>query len=160
MNGGDNGAQEHSGIRTIPPVVLLAALAVAFLLDWVWPTRVAMPEVLRWIVGGALIVLPFLVAPSVLAAFRRAGSDYDVRRVPRGLVTEGAFKYSRNPGYVLMIGFGAGVGLLADNPWVFLALVPAIVIIHYRVVLREEAVLEKAFGEDYLAYQRRVRRWI
>ena len=94
------------------------------------------------------------------AAFRRAGSEYDVRRVPQGLVTTGAFRYSRNPGYVLMIAFCAGIGLAANNPWVFLALVPAIFIVHYRVVLREEAVLEKQFGEDYLEYQRRVRRWI
>ena len=151
---------EHSGIHTIPPIVLLAALVAAFALDWAWPTRVGLPDVLRWIIGSALIVVPLLVMLSVLAAFRHAGSDYDVRRVPNGLVTGGAFRYSRNPGYVMMIGFGAGVGLLANNPWIFLALVPAILIIHIRVVLREEAVLEKRFGEDYLAYQRRVRRWI
>lgn len=151
---------EDTGIRIIPPFVFLAALAVAFLLDWLWPSRVGLPDFLRWLIGGAFIVAPFLILPSVFAAFRRAGSEYDVRRVPQGLVTTGAFRYSRNPGYVLMIAFCAGIGLAANNPWVFLALVPAIFIVHYRVVLREEAVLEKQFGEDYLEYQRRVRRWI
>ena len=75
-------------------------------------------------------------------------------------MTGGAFRYSRNPGYVLMVVFSSGIGLVTNNPWVFLALVPAIMVVHYRVVLREEAVLEKQFGQDYLDYQRRVRRWI
>jgi protein-S-isoprenylcysteine O-methyltransferase Ste14 len=149
-----------TGIRIIPPLVFLASIAAAFLLDWLWPARVGLPDVLRWVLGAALIVAPFLVLPSIMAAFRRAGSEYDVRRVPRRLVTGGAFRYSRNPGYVLMAGFCAGVGLAANNPWVFLAVVPAILVVHYSVVLKEEAVLEKEFGEDYLQYKRRVRRWI
>jgi protein-S-isoprenylcysteine O-methyltransferase Ste14 len=152
--------REETGIRIIPPLVFLAGLAVAFGLDWLWPARVSLPDILRWLIGGVLIAAPFLVLPSIMAAFRRAGSEYDVRRVPGGLVTGGAFRYSRNPGYVLMVGFCAGIGLAASNPWVFLALVPAILVVHYSVVLKEEAVLEKQFGEDYLQYKRRVRRWI
>ncbi len=160
MTEGPGRPPDHTGIRIIPPFVFVAALAIAFCLDWLWPARVGLPDILRWLIGAILIVAPFLVLPSVFAAFRRAGSEYDVRRVPGGLVTEGAFRYSRNPGYVLMVGFCAGVGLAANNPWVFLALVPAILVVHYSVVLKEEAVLEKQFGQDYLDYKRRVRRWI
>lgn len=155
-----DGADSHTGIRIIPPFVFLIALAAAFLLDWIVPAPVVIPDLLRWPIGILLVAAPFVLAPGIFAAFRRAGSEYDVRRVPQGLVTGGAFRFSRNPGYLAMIGFCAGVGLLADNPWVFLTLVPAILVIHYRVVLREEAVLEKQFGEVYLEYQRRVRRWI
>jgi protein-S-isoprenylcysteine O-methyltransferase Ste14 len=151
---------EDTGIRVIPPFVLLGALALAFILDWIWPSRVGLPDIVRWVLGAFLIVVPFLILPSVLALFRRTGSHYDVRRVPQALVTEGVFRFTRNPGYVLGVAFCAGVGLAANNPWVFLALVPAIVILHYSVILREEVVLENKFGEDYLEYKRRVRRWI
>ena len=153
-------ASGETGIRVIPPVVLLAALAAAFILDWAWPTKVGLPDILRWVFGAALILAPFLIMPSVLAAFRRSGSQYDVRRVPVGLVTEGAFRYSRNPGYALGIAFCAGIGLVTNNPWVFLCIVPAMAVINFGVILREEMVLENQFGEDYLDYQRRVRRWI
>ena len=150
----------ETGIRVIPPVVMLVALAAGFILDWVWPTKVGLPDLLRWVFGAALIVAPFLIMPSVLNSFRRSGSHYDVRKIPRGLVTDGPFRYSRNPGYALGIAFCAGVGLIANNPWVFLTIVPAMAIIHYSVVLREEEVLENQFGQDYLDYRRRVRRWI
>ena len=151
---------DDTGIRIIPPFVLLGALAIAFLLDWIWPTQVGLPDIVRFLLAGIFIVAPFLIMPSIFANFRRAGSEYDVRRVPQGLVTDGVFRFSRNPGYVLGIAFCAGVGLAANNPWVFLLLVPAIAGIHFGVVLREEVVLENQFGDVYLEYKSRVRRWI
>lgn len=151
---------EDTGIRVFPPLVCIGALILGFLLDWAWPSQVGLPDIARWVIGGFLIALPFVILPSVLSAFHRAGQHYDVRRVPTRLVTGGPFRYSRNPGYMLAIGFCAGIGLVANNPWVFLAIVPAMIVLHYTVVLREEAVLEKQFGEDYLEYRRRVRRWI
>ncbi len=160
MTDAQDQALQDTGIRIIPPFVLLAALILAFGLDWLSPSRVGLPDAVRWALGAILIVAPFIILPSVLASFRRAGQHYDVRRVPRSLVTEGAFRFTRNPGYVLGVAFCAGIGLIANNPWVFLALVPALAILHYTVVLSEEAVLEKQFGEDYLEYKQRVRRWI
>lgn len=151
---------EDTGIRVYPPVVLLAALVLAFGLDWIWPSRVGVPDIARFVIGGGLIALFFLAIPSIAASFRRAGVAFDVRRVPHGLVTDGLYRYSRNPGYVLGIAFCAGVGLVSNNPWVFLTLAGAIAVIHVAVVLREEEVLENRFGEDYLDYKRRVRRWL
>ena len=141
-------------------MVLLAALAISFLFDWIWPTRVGLPDAARVTLGAVLVVAPFLILPSIFAAFRRAGAEFDVRRVPGGLVVEGAYRYSRNPGYVLGIAFCAGIGMVANNPWTFLLLVPALAVLQIGVVLPEEAVLENRFGEDYLGYKRRVRRWI
>lgn len=159
MNG-ETGDSTDTGIRIIPPLVLLAALAAAFVLDWLWPTKVGLPDVLRWVFGVPLIAAPFLIMPSVFRAFHRAGAHYDVRKSTGELVTEGAFRFTRNPGYVLGIAFCVGIGLVANNPWVVACLVPAIAVLHFGVVLREEAVLANRFGEDYLAYRRRVRRWI
>lgn len=149
-----------TGIRIFPPIVLLAALIAAFVLDWIWPSRVGLPDSVRLVIGIALIATPFIFFPSVFAAFRRAGAEFDVRRIPEGLVTEGLYRYSRNPGYLIFIAFTAGIALVANNPWIFLTLVPAILVLHVSVVLPEEAVLENRFGEDYLEYKRRVRRWI
>jgi protein-S-isoprenylcysteine O-methyltransferase Ste14 len=151
---------EDTGIRIYPPVVMLAALILAYGLDWIWPSRVGVPDIARYVVGAVLIALPFIGMPSILAAFRRAGAAFDVRRVPRGLVTTGLYRYSRNPGYILGVALCAGIGLISNNPWVFLTLAGAIAVIHFAVVLQEEEVLENRFGEDYLDYKRRVRRWL
>jgi protein-S-isoprenylcysteine O-methyltransferase Ste14 len=156
----DGKAYEDTGIRMIPPLIFVVALIVAWGLQRIIPIGFPLPVTLRWLIGVPLIVLPFVLAPFLFAAFRRADSEYDVRKVPKNLVTGGAFGYSRNPGYVSAVVFCVGVAAFFANPWVLICTVPAVALVHYRVVLREEAVLEKAFGADYLAYKRRVRRWL
>ena len=53
-----------------------------------------------------------------------------------------------------------GVGLLMDNLWIVL-FVPATKLVFDRyVIAREEAYLERTFGEVYVDYKRTVRRWL
>jgi protein-S-isoprenylcysteine O-methyltransferase Ste14 len=149
-----------TGIRVLPPLVFLAALILAFLAHWLWPGNLGLSAAIRLPLGILLIVLALAPMPSIFAAFRRMGSAYDVRKVPKGLVTGGAFAYSRNPGYMAMIVVCIGVAIVFNNPWVFLFLAPAVAIIRDWVVLREEKILEREFGDEYRAYKKRVRRWI
>src|SRR5688572_13089874 len=115
--------QRDSGIRVIPPYVFLAALILAFLADWLWPAGMGLPGALRWPVGIALIILPLALMPSIVGAIRRTGSEYDVRKVPKALVTGGPFAWSRNPGYVGLVVTSVGVAVAFDNPWIFLLLI-------------------------------------
>ena len=78
----------------------------------------------------------------------------------RELIGHGPYKISRNPMYVALAMIAIGVGLLADNLWM-LGLLPLVLItLTQCVIRREEAYLTEAFGESYLAYQARVRRWL
>jgi protein-S-isoprenylcysteine O-methyltransferase Ste14 len=43
---------------------------------------------------------------------------------------------------------------------VFLALLPALLLVRYGVIAREEHYLDHRFGEEYSRYRRRVRRWL
>jgi protein-S-isoprenylcysteine O-methyltransferase Ste14 len=47
-----------------------------------------------------------------------------------------------------------------DNLWLLVMLVPFALVIRYGVVAREEAYLERKFGDVYRAYRSRVRRWL
>ena len=47
-----------------------------------------------------------------------------------------------------------------NSVWILLTIIPAMIVIHKVVVLREEAYLEDKFSDDYLDYKSRVRRWI
>jgi protein-S-isoprenylcysteine O-methyltransferase Ste14 len=54
----------------------------------------------------------------------------------------------------------AGVAVVADSAWVLGLLVPLLIVMRYGVIAREEAYLEGKFGESYVAYRAKVRRWL
>ncbi len=54
----------------------------------------------------------------------------------------------------------AGVGVAARSPWILALALPLAVIMRYGVVAREEAYLERRFGDAYRGYKARVRRWL
>jgi protein-S-isoprenylcysteine O-methyltransferase Ste14 len=53
-----------------------------------------------------------------------------------------------------------GIALLADAPWVLLPLPLVLAVIDRGVIAREERYLERKFGQEYLDFKRRVRRWV
>ena len=54
----------------------------------------------------------------------------------------------------------AGIALLRNSPWAVLFLPLVVMVIQREVIGREERYLERAFGEEYLAYMAQVRRWV
>jgi protein-S-isoprenylcysteine O-methyltransferase Ste14 len=54
----------------------------------------------------------------------------------------------------------AGIASLANALWVIVLLPVALLVIQRGVIEREERYLERKFGEEYLSYKARVRRWI
>jgi protein-S-isoprenylcysteine O-methyltransferase Ste14 len=79
--------------------------------------------------------------------------------VPR-LTTEGPFRYSRNPSYLALAMIYAGIASLRNSLWAVLLLAPAVMVMQREVIGREERYLERTFGEEYLTYKVRVRRWV
>jgi len=54
----------------------------------------------------------------------------------------------------------AGIAILRNALWVILLLPLLVLITQRELIEREERYLERTFGEEYLAYKRRVRRWV
>jgi len=142
-----------------PAVFLVAVLGGAAVEQFVLPLSFG----LRWWgVGLGFLVFVAGVSLSMIAmqAFRKAASSPDPNHMPSKLVETGPFKRTRNPLYLGTLLMLIGLGLGANLPWVVIAAVPAMLIIHFGVVIREEAYLEDLFGEKYRAYRDRVRRWV
>ena len=78
----------------------------------------------------------------------------------RALVTTGIHACSRNPIYVGLFLVYGGIGIAARSPWALILTLPLAITIRYGVVAREEAYLERRFGEAYRDYKARVRRWL
>jgi protein-S-isoprenylcysteine O-methyltransferase Ste14 len=76
------------------------------------------------------------------------------------IVTDGPFRYSRNPLYLATTGLYLAIALLVDTVWPLVLLVPMLVVLDWGVVRREERYLEAIFGETYRVYRTQVRRWL
>jgi protein-S-isoprenylcysteine O-methyltransferase Ste14 len=76
------------------------------------------------------------------------------------IVESGPYRFGRNPIYLSMFLGLIGLALAVNNLWLLLMLVPFALVIRYGVVAREEAYLERKFGEVYRGYRARVRRWL
>jgi len=79
---------------------------------------------------------------------------------PRRLVVAGPYRYVRNPMYIgaglALTGAAMFYGSLRLLGYVGLFLLAT----HAFVVLYEEPTLTRLFGQQYRAYQTRVRRWL
>jgi protein-S-isoprenylcysteine O-methyltransferase Ste14 len=81
------------------------------------------------------------------------------RPVPR-LTTDSPFRYTRNPAYLGLAMIYAGIAVLRNALWAVLLLPLVLWVIQREVIGREERYLERTFGEEYLDYKTKVRRWV
>ncbi len=149
-----------TGIRIIPPLVFLAMFLLAWGVHWLSPLSLGLPFWPRVVVGLIVTLATLAAFLHLLLAFRRVGAAYETISLPKTLVTGGLYRWSRNPGYVDLVVLGIGIAIAFDNMWVIFLMIPAIVIVRQEAILKEEALLEAAFGAEYRQYKARVRRWI
>jgi protein-S-isoprenylcysteine O-methyltransferase Ste14 len=72
----------------------------------------------------------------------------------------GPFRFSRNPQYLSVNIIYTGIAISFNALWPIVFLPVVLVIMREGVIKREERYLERKFGEEYLSYKARVRRWI
>lgn len=150
---------DHPQVVAVPPAAYVAAFVLGLIAEWVWRTSVAAGAA-RFGVGTLLFLAGLALMFAGLRAFRQAGTNVEVYRPATALVTTGPYRYTRNPIYVGTTVAYLGAGVLVDSLWVLGLVVPVLLVIHYGVVLREEAYLATKFGDAYLRYTRTVRRWL
>jgi protein-S-isoprenylcysteine O-methyltransferase Ste14 len=75
-------------------------------------------------------------------------------------VTNGWFRYTRNPMYLGIVLGCVGLAILLGSLGAWLPLPEFILILRVRFIRGEEALLEDTFGEEYLRYKSKVRRWL
>jgi protein-S-isoprenylcysteine O-methyltransferase Ste14 len=103
---------------------------------------------------------PLMLAGVLLAAWAvRAVNDVDTR-APASIIDSGPYAHSRNPMYVAWTMIYLAAALLANTWWLIILLPILALFTHYFVVRKEESALERRFGEQYLRYRARVRRYI
>jgi protein-S-isoprenylcysteine O-methyltransferase Ste14 len=151
-----------AGVIARPPLLFLAALLLGLASDRLLPWRFAVPgtDPAYWMSAGSMILVGLALAAAGIRNFSRAGTPVPTNEPTRVLVTTGIHGWTRNPIYLGMFLVYGGLGIGAQSPWILILTLPLAITIRYGVVAREEAYLERRFGDVYRDYKGRVRRWV
>jgi protein-S-isoprenylcysteine O-methyltransferase Ste14 len=154
--------QDHAGVRIPPPTLFLSSLVLGFLLEWLWPLGwfEGLAALARFGLGGLLAIAGVALMASAMGLFKKAGTAIPPWEPTTALVTTGVYRFSRNPIYLSVVLIYVGLALLFASGWALLLLAPTLIILQVAVIRREEAYLERRFGDAYRQYRTRVRRWI
>ncbi|MBX3522512.1 MAG: isoprenylcysteine carboxylmethyltransferase family protein [Xanthobacteraceae bacterium] len=145
-----------------PPLIVLATVIAAFALDYFFPqghmARTA--NGLRYLSAGVALLCGLVLLGSAANEMRKEGTNIPTWEPSLALVTSGIYTRSRNPIYLAFIILLIGLGLLVSSDWLFLLLIPFVLIIHYGVIRREEEYLLARFGAPYANYLKQVPRYL
>ncbi len=147
------------GIVVPPPLIYLGPLLLGLLMGRVAPLPF-LPRGLSRALGGTLLGGGVVLAGWFGSSLRSAETTIRIDRPVSRLVTGGPFHYSRNPGYLSFALIYAGIATLRNSPWAILLLPAVVTTVKRTIIDKEERYLERRFGEEYLRYKARVRRWL
>lgn len=150
---------DNPGVIAPPPLIYAGPLALALLLNLKFPMRF-LPRKVAPIFGLTLVGASVTLVSRAFQRMRRAGTNVDPTEPAIVLVTDGPFKYTRNPLYLSLTLFYAGVAALVNTLWAMILLPFVLFVMNRGVIAREERYLERKFGKQYIQYKARVRRWI
>jgi protein-S-isoprenylcysteine O-methyltransferase Ste14 len=154
-----NEQAESGPVPFPPPLIYLAGLALGVVAELIEPT--SQPATwLRILAGVAGLVAVLALDTTAMSRFARARTPVNPMRPVKALVTDGPYRFTRNPMYVGMAILYAGIAVAAGILWA-LAFLPLVLIAVDRLVIaREERYLTARFGEEYERFRARVRRWL
>lgn len=153
---------ETADVVMRPPLLFVCALLFGFALDHLLPVQFPLPrsDLIHRIVAACLFLMGIAIFAASIRNFARSATPVPGNQPTRVLVTTGIHGWSRNPIYVGMFFMYCAIGTAVRSPSILLLVLPLAIIIRYGVVAREEAYLEKRFGDTYRDYKGLVRRWL
>ncbi|MDR6758431.1 protein-S-isoprenylcysteine O-methyltransferase Ste14 [Mycoplana sp. BE70] len=144
-----------------PPIIYALAGLAALALQLCCPAEFSVTQLWLSNAAGALLLL-FAAVLGIWAL--RTLKDGQTTALPHRcashLVTNGPYRYTRNPIYLAHTLAIAGLGILLQNPWFLAAAVAAVIVTTLVAVRREELHLLSRFGCDFERYCRSTARWI
>ncbi|MFZ6040344.1 methyltransferase family protein [Vibrio natriegens] len=148
-------------LRVPPVAVFLLVVLLMYWLKGLTPTFKITVPLVEFVVA-ALTLLSGFIGIAGVYEFRKAKTTVNPVKPESAssVVNTGVFAYTRNPMYVALLLLIIALGLW----WQHLSVIPCgalfISYMNRYQIKPEEHVLERLFGEDYLKYKNRVRRWI
>lgn len=151
-------------IRVPPPAIFVVVFLIALWLEGaLYRIRIVdADDISRPLVIAGMVLVTAGVLIALLGAwtFHRHHTPVLPFTTPTTLVQTGPYRFTRNPMYLGMTLLHLGVALALNAMWPIVLLPMALVALFRMVIRREEEHLWQTFGDDYVAYRSRVRRWL
>jgi protein-S-isoprenylcysteine O-methyltransferase Ste14 len=146
----------------IPPPILCAVLAIAMgAAAWAAPPT-HVPATARFVLAGGCALIGLACGAPAFRAFGRARTTINPVDIDAAstLVTDGIYRYTRNPMYLGLLALLAAWAVYLGVGWALLGPMIFVAFITRFQIMPEERVLQGKFGAAYADYRARVRRWV
>jgi protein-S-isoprenylcysteine O-methyltransferase Ste14 len=138
---------------------LLLVLAVIFGSHYLIPIRTLIEPPTN-LLGLPLILAGVLLDVWAGSLFRERRTSFKLHGGAASLITDGPFGFNRNPIYLGIIAALLGLAVFLGSLMAFLYPALFFILFQFIFIPMEERRMEEAFGEEYLEYRRKVRRWL
>jgi protein-S-isoprenylcysteine O-methyltransferase Ste14 len=145
--------------KILPPVWFLLSVITMIGLDRFFPVRELFNPSIKYI-GILPIILGISIVLYCAYIFRQKGTTIKPFEESTSLLTDGLFRYSRNPIYSSMVVALLGIWLVLGSLTPLMVIPIFLWLIQEKFIKQEELMLEDKFGQEYKSYQNKVRRWI
>ena len=155
--------RDAAAVRVFPPGVALLTILLGIGLNYLWPLDLEFPigaPARYWLGGSIILGALFGLGYWSVTLLRRTGQSENPWKPTTEIVNRGPFRFTRNPMYLQIVLGCIGFSIFLANMWILLLTPLCAWVLHRFAILPEEVYLERKFGEEYLAYKRRVRRWL
>ncbi len=150
---------DNPNVIAPPPLIFLGGLILGGLLSRFFQGSL-LPDGVAIVAGIVLILSGLAIVLTAILQMRRAKTNVEPWKPTTAILDTGIYGISRNPIYIAMVLVYAGIAFLFNSFWFLPPLILVLLIIHFGVILREEKYLAEKFGDEYLNYKNRVRRWL
>jgi protein-S-isoprenylcysteine O-methyltransferase Ste14 len=151
--------QDHAGVVTHPPVFYIIATIIGLGVDYIYPLSFEFQGNEKT-AGIVFVILGTLITALEFKMFASKKQSPSVHASVSEVYQSGIFAYSRNPIYLGVMLWMISGALFYDKLWILIMVGPLVIFMNKVVIEKEEAYLSHKFGDDYLNYMKKVRRWI
>ena len=156
----DPANNDHAGVKIPPPIMLIFWLIISYFLSRFLGLTFPISHTILGGIGGLFLVTSIVIKALSVMSFRKHKTSIIPHRPSTFLMTNGIFKYSRNPIYLAFCLAFFSLSLLLNSPGTLLFLPIVFLWLRYSVIAKEEAYLSRHFGRAYIDYTRQTRRWL
>lgn len=150
---------DNPGVIAFPPALYGVTLVIGVGLSFFFPVSF-LPLSISLPLAVLVLIAAGWFSTSAFRTMTRAQTAINPEQPATAIVSDGAFRFSRNPLYLSLTLLYIGISLLLNAVWAFALLLPLLAVVQIGVIQREEVYLERKFGDEYLRYKTQVRRWL